>query len=372
MNKPKTTAPFARIAKREELTFWGKAKVRSICIGSAILLSVILLWAIGQKNPFPAIGYIFSGNFGNQYKLSQTLQETALLLGIAIALAPAYEMRFWNVGAQGQVLMGALGCSIVMIYCSALPSGVIVLLSLIVSLAFGALWALIPAFFRAKWNTNETLFTLMMNYIAIQIVSFATLNWKGANSSMGLINSASEKGWLIRLGNNDALLPLIIVAILAILMWVYLNKTKHGYELKVIGESINTARYSGIKVKGTIMRTLALSGALCGLIGFLYVAGIEHKISTDTSGGYGFTAIIVAWLAAFNPAGMASYAFLIVFLNRGALNLKNVSYAPALNEYSCELIVFVIIISIMLSEFFVRYQIHFRVFDERKAVGSHD
>jgi simple sugar transport system permease protein len=268
--------------------------------------------------------------------------------------------------------MGALGCAVVMIYGAALPSGLIVLLSLLVSLLFGAIWAIIPAFFRAKWNTNETLFTLMMNYIAIQIVSFATLNWKGANSSMGLINSASEKGWLIRLGNNDAVLPLVVVAILAVLMWVYLNKTKHGYELKVIGESVNTARYSGIKVKETILRTLALSGALCGLIGFLYVAGIEHKISTGTSGSYGFTAIIVAWLASFDPAGMAGFAFLITFLERGALNLKNVAYAPSLNEYSCELLVFVIILSIMLSEFAIRYELHFRFIDERKAAKVHE
>jgi simple sugar transport system permease protein len=255
--------------------------------------------------------------------------------------------------------MGALGCAVVMIYGAALPSGLIVLLSLLVSLLFGAIWAIIPAFFRAKWNTNETLFTLMMNYIAIQLVSFATINWKGANSSMSIINSKSHVGWLPTLG-ADVYLPLIIIGIMTIAMWVFLRYTKRGYELQVIGESLNTARYTGIKVSRSIILTMILSGALCGLIGFIYVAGIDHKVATDTSGGYGFTAIIVAWLAYFNPLMMIPYAGLIVFLNRGAINLANVAYAPALNDYSCEILVFVLILSIMLSEFFVRYKLHFR------------
>ena len=351
--------PLIRTVRRDDLSKPRQILVKSICIGSAIILCIILLAIIGQKDPFPAVGILFQGSFQNKYKFRQSLEEMVLLLGIAVALAPAYQMRFWNVGAQGQILMGALGTAIVMIYCPNLPSGLVIFLSLITALAFGGLWGFIPAIFKAKWNTNETLFTLMMNYIAIQLVSFATINWKGANSSMSIINSKSHVGWLPTLG-ADVYLPLIIIGILTLAMWVFLRYTKRGYELQVIGESLNTARYTGIKVSRSIILTMILSGALCGLIGFIYVAGIDHKVATDTSGGYGFTAIIVAWLAYFNPLMMIPYAGLIVFLNRGAINLANLAYAPALNDYSCEILVFVLILSIMLSEFFVRYKLHFR------------
>lgn len=370
------TDPIIRVVKRGDLNFWQRLLVRAVCYASAAILCILLLWAIGQKNPFPAVGYIFQGTFGNKYKMRQTFLEMALLLGIAVALCPAYEMRFWNVGAQGQILMGALGYALVMIYGTGLPNAAIIILGLLAAVAMGALWGFIPAAFKAKWGTNETLFTLMMNYIAIQLVSFCTINWQGAKSSLGYLNGVTKQGWLdevlkssgvtslVNLGSNAAALPLIIVSVLVVFMFIYITYTKHGYELKVIGESLNTARYTGIHVRWTIMRTLLLSGALCGLIGFIYVSCVDHSISSETSGGYGFTAIIVCWLAYFNPFLMIIYAFLIVFLNRGAINLKNVSYAPALNEYSCEILVFVIILTIMLSEFFIRYKLVFR----KKAV----
>jgi general nucleoside transport system permease protein len=354
--------PLVRIVKRDDLSWGKRSLVRLICIASAIVICILLLWAIGKKDPFPAISIIFQGSFKNERKFAPVLQSTLMLLGIAVALAPAYKMKFWNVGAQGQVLMGALGACIVMIYGGALSNTGMILLSCVTAIAFGALWALIPALFKAKWNTNETLFTLMMNYLALQLVSFCTLNWQGRNSSMSLINSVSRKGWLPLSGGTTVmnnLLPLLIVVILVILMWIYLNKTKHGYELTVIGESVNTARYTGIKVKWVIVRTLLLSGALCGLMGFIYAAGIEHKISVTTSNSYGFTAIIVCWLASMNPFMMGAFSFLIVFLDQGAINLKNAKYAASLNDYSCELLVFVILVSIMLSEFFIRYRLLF-------------
>lgn len=354
------TNPFVRIVKRDDLPLKKRIAVRTICISSAVFLCVILLWIIGQKNPFPAIGYIFEGTFGNSIKFWKTMQDTVMLLGIAIALTPAYEMRFWNVGAQGQVMMGALGCALVMIYGRDMPNALVIIIGILTAIAFGAIWGLIPAIFKAKWNTNETLFTLMMNYIAIQLVSFCVINWQGTSSSLGFINRGTKIGWFPSIGGNVVIVPLILVIVSLVLMYIYISKTKHGYEIKVIGESLNTARYTGIKVKWSIMRTLLLSGGICGLIGFIYVSGIDHTISSTTSGSFGFTAIIVCWLANFNPFIMPIFAFLIAFLDKGAINLKNVKYATNLNEYSCELLISIIIISIMLAEFFVRYRLVFR------------
>ncbi len=366
--KAKINDPLIRIVRKDDLDWKKKALVRLICIGVGVLLCIICLWIIGRKNPFGAVSIMIQGTFGNKAKFYQTLQDTVFLLGIAIALCPAYQMKFWNVGAQGQILMGALGASISLVYFASLPNWAVIFLALVLALLFGGIWGLIPAFFKAKWNTNETLFTLMMNYVAIQLVSFFVMVWQGTKSGLGLFNTNNQKGWLPTLFGSSVFLPLIVVLILVVFMYVYITKTKHGYELKVIGESLNTARYTGIKVKWVIMRTLILSGVLCGLIGFIYVSGVDHTISSSTSGSYGFTAIIVCWLSNFNPFLMIIYAFVIAFLNRGGINLKNKNYSTSLNEYSCELLVFIIIISIMLSEFFIRYKLVIRHSKKDKAV----
>lgn len=352
-----TKDPLIRISRRGDISKKKKIEIRLIFLAVVLLLSVLLLAVIGKKNPFPAVVYILLGTFENKAKFFGSLQEIVVLLGIAVALTPAYKMKFWNIGAQGQILIGALMSAVVMIYGKGLPTAAIIALGLVSALIGGALWSFLPAFFKARWNTNETLFTLMMNYIAIQLVSFATENWRGNNSSMGIINMTTRAGWLPTLFGNKAILPLILVLILVAMMTVYIFRSKQGYEIQVIGESIDTARYTGIHVKHVIVRTVMISGALCGFIGFLYVAGFDHTISSGTSGTYGFTAIIVCWLSHFQPAAMILFSALIVFLNRGAINLKNKAYAPGLNEYSCELIVMLIIAAIMLAEFFIQYKL---------------
>ena len=203
-----------------------------------------------------------------------TFQNLAILLGISLAVTPAFKMRFWNIGAEGQVLIGGLATAACMI-CLAdkMSSGAVILCMILASLAAGALWGFLPAFFKAKWNTNETLFTLMMNYIATQLAAYYIIVWEVPKGSgkIGIINQSSEIGWLPRLGGNQYLLNIVVVAVLTILMYVYLNYSKHGYEIAVVGESQRTASYAGIKVDRVIIRTMVLSGAVCGLMGLLLV-----------------------------------------------------------------------------------------------------
>ena len=341
MNKIKKE-PFIRITKNNNVSLNKRILIRVIAIGIALIISTIFIVIVSGKNPFPAFGYLFSGSFGNTNKFFGFLKEVILLLGISLALVPTFIMNFLNFGAQGQILMGALMSAIVMIYCSSLPNWLLLIMIFLASLVGGALWGFLPGFFKAKFHTNETLFTLMMNYIAIQLVSFATENWRGPKASIGIINVVNGEGWLPTIGSSigkDIFIPLLVIGLLVVIMYFYMKKTKQGYEITVIGESRNTAKYVGIKYKWVIVRTLIISGALCGLIGFFYVAGFDHTISAATSGSYGFTAIIVAWLGNFNPILMIVYAILIVFLNKGAINLKNVAYSPNLNEYTCEFIV---------------------------------
>ena len=357
------------ITKKGDIKLGQKIKIRLLCVLAAILISYIFVYlvsAIGCKNPikafgisFDAIGALFRGTFKNTYSLKSFLREFTILLGISLALIPAYKMKFWNVGAQGQILMGALMASIIMIYCNQLPNGVLITVMLLGAILVGALWGVIPAVFKALFNSNETLFTLMMNYIAIQFVVFATENWRGEKSAPNIFNMGTKKGWLPTLG-DPIVLPLVFVLLLMVGIYFYLEKSKHGYEIKVVGESENTARYAGINVKWVTIRTLIISGALCGIIGFFYVSGFDHIISKNTSGSYGFTAIIACWLGAFNPFIMPLYSFIICFLNAGAKNIQSEHISPMLNSYSSEVIILVVILAIMIGEFLTLYNVKFK------------
>jgi ABC-type uncharacterized transport system permease subunit len=368
MEKVNHSEPFVRISKRDDISVKNKILIRSICVLSALVICILFITAVSHKNPFIAIQYIFEGTFQTSGKFLTTLQDTLLLLGVSLALLPAFKMRFWNVGAQGQILIGGLMSAVIMVYLpSSTPNVVAILLCLLGAIIGGGLWGVVPAIFKAKHNTNETLFTLMMNYIAIQLVAFTCEQWKGDKAQVGILNRTTKLGYLPTLFGNKVFLILLFIIALMTFIFVYIYKSKKGYEIQVVGESLNTARYSGIQIKDVIIRNMALSGGVCGIIGFFYVCGLDHTISVSTGGGYGFTAIIIAWLSSLNPFIMVGYSFLITFLTKGAKNLSNRSYSDKLNEYSCEVLIFVIIISLMLSEFFIRYRVVFRKLEKTKS-----
>ena len=303
---------------------------------------------------------MFAGAFGTTRKIWILLQNLAILLCISLALTPAFKMRFWNIGGEGQVLMGGLATAACMI-CLAdkMPNWLLICVMIVASIAAGAIWGLIPAFFKAKWNTNETLFTLMMNYVATQLVAFFVIIWevpKGAGK-IGIINQSTEIGWLPQIGNYKYLLNILVVAVLTIGMYIYLNYTKHGYEISVVGESERTARYVGIKVEKVIIRTMLLSGAVCGIAGLLLVGGTDHTITTTIAGGRGFTAVMVSWLAKFNPIFMIFTSFLLVFLSRGASEISTVF---GLNQSFADILTGIILFFIIGCEFFISYKISFR------------
>ena len=225
------------------------------------------------------------------------------------------------------------------------------------SLAAGAVWGLIPAWFKAKWDTNETLFTLMMNYVATSIVACFTNILRGKASSLGKLNMGTQAGWFPQFLGQRYNINILIVAILTVVMFLYLKYSKQGYEISVVGESENTARYAGIDVKRVRIRTMLISGAVCGLAGFLLVAGRDQTLSTNTAGGQGFTAIIVAWLAKFNTFYMALISFLLIFLSKGA---GEIASAYSLNDYASDIITGVILFCILGSEFFINFKMIFR------------
>jgi ABC-type uncharacterized transport system permease subunit len=351
--------PLIRIAKRDNIPAWRAWGVRIIAVVLALLVNAVFIYSVTGLDPIAVYKVMWDGSFKSTYSFMTTLRDTATLLCIGVALAPAFKMRFWNIGGEGQVLIGGLATALVMIYLGdAMPSWMLIIVMFAASVAAGALWAFIPAYFKAKWNTNETLFTLMMNYVAINLVECLTNIWRGAKSSMGNINAATQAGWFPKLFGYRFSLNIIIVLVLAVLMYLYLRYTKHGYEISVIGESENTAKYVGINVKKAVIRTMLLSGAICGIAGFITVAGKNMTISSETAGGYGFTAIIVAWLAHFNTGYMALISFLLVFLEKGATQIA--SAYKVLNDYASSIVTGVILFFILGSEFFVNYRLVFR------------
>lgn len=356
----KVHEPLFHVVKRSKdaLPAWKSWLIRGAAIVISLLVCSLIIVLLTDQNPIDVLGALVKGSFGSNRKFWNLLQSLAILLCISLAVTPAFKMKFWNLGAEGQVLTGALSSMVLMFMVGdKLPNAVLLITMLAASIIGGIIWGLIPAVFKAKWNTNESLFTLMMNYIAIQLVSFAIMVWVPSGSSvMGLVNSSTHAGWIPDLFGQKYLVNILTVAAITVFMFIYLKYSKHGYEISVVGESENTAKYIGINVKKVIIRTMILSGGLCGLAGFLLVAGTNHTITKDLAGGNGFTAIMVSWLAKFNPIVMIVTSFLIAFLQRGA---GEIATNFNLNTSIADILTGIIIFFIIGSEFFINYQIKF-------------
>jgi simple sugar transport system permease protein len=350
----KTHESLFHMMKRDQIPLWNAVAIRAGAILAALVFTSIITILLTGDNPISIYGTMFKGAFGNGLRVMVTLQQVAILLCISLAVTPAFKMKFWNTGAEGQVLIGALTTAVMMyVVGDSLPTGVLILLMTVTSILAGAIWGVIPAVFKSFWGTNETLFTLMMNYVAIQLVEFfLKVADKSGSNTVG--PNILKYGWFPELFGKKYLLNILIVAVLTVIVWIYLKYSKQGYEISVVGESENTARYIGINVKKVIIRTMAISGAICGLAGLLLVGGTSHSIDTNIASGNGFTAIMVAWLAKFNPLMMVFASLLLVFMGRGA---EEVSTSFGLNSSFSDIITGIILFFIIGCEFFVRYKV---------------
>lgn len=341
------------IAKRDNIIWWKAWGIRTVSVLIALVVCGIITIALTGINPINMYVSMIEGAVGTPRLVWNLLQNTAILLCVSLAVTPAFKMRFWNIGAEGQILIGGLATAVCIIFLGEkIPSYLLILFSFVASIVAGAIWGLFPAYFKTRFNSNETLFTLMMNYIAIQLVAYFTLEWsvpKGSGTPRPLVY-----GQLPTLFGQKYLINILIVLIITVVMYIYLKYSKHGYEISVVGESEKTAKYIGIDVKKVVLRTMLISGAICGIAGFLLVAGTDHSLKSDTSGGRGFTAIMVSWLAKFNPLFMMLTSLLIVFLEKGA---SKISEVYRLNSSFSDIITGIIIFFIIGAEFFVNYTI---------------
>ena len=359
-NRNEAREPLIHLSKRASISI-GKAwsiRIAAVVLGMLVCgIAAFLLIDKLQQNPgkFGEFYYTFiKGSFSSSRRIWKFLKNVSTLLCVSLALTPAFRMRFWNIGGEGQTLMGVLSAIAVAFYLGGkVPEWLLLILMLIAALAIGALWAVIPALFRARWGTNETLFTLMMNYVATFVVGYFLIIWvPSGSSSLGKLKYGK-----LPVIVNEQLLTVIVVLLLTVVLYIYLNYTKHGYEISVVGESVRTAQYIGINERKVIIRTMILSGALCGLAGYLIAAGADQTVTTNSAGGQGFTGIMVAWLGKFNPLFMIATAALIQLLNQGA---SQISQDFGVNNALPNVFVGIVLFFIIGSEFFINYEIHFR------------
>ena len=348
--------PLIRLVKRDALPKKKVVLIYAIAILASLVLSAIICTLFSSKNPLSFFVALFEGALGSPRRIWLLLQDTALLLGVSVALVPAFKMKFWNLGGNGQILIGALAAIACMFYLGGkIPDPVLIPIMAVASIVAGAVWGVLPAIFKAHFDTNESLLTLMLNYIASGLVSMFITIW--VKSGSGVLVPLKD-GNFPPLFGNQYLLTIIVFFALAILMYIYLKHTKHGYEIAVVGDSPNTAKYIGIDVKRVIIRTMIISGALAGLVGLFLAGGINHTISTATANNMGFTAIMATWLAAFNPLVMIGTCFFIIFISRGMVEVRGVFGFT--NDSIANIVIGLVYFCVIACSFFITYRVVLR------------
>ena len=353
MNKEKT--PLIRLTKKEGVSSSTAWLIRIASILVAFLISSIAI-AITGNNPLKAFGIIITSSFSTKTAIRQTVKIAVPLLGCALAIAPCFKMRFWNIGAEGQITAGAIAASYFALYWyDKMPRLLLFIVMAVTAALAGGIWAMIPAFFKAKFNTNETLFTLMMNYIIIGVVSWLQGGpWEGRPGTQ-IVPMFDKRAWLPKVFGIHC--GWIIVLVLVVFMHIYMNYSKHGYEVAVIGDSENTARYAGMNVGRIIVRTMLLSGAICGLVGFMVATGANNTINSSVANGVGFTSITVAWLSQLNAFVMIIISLLLAVLEKGSATLETMLNVP---NSVADIITGVLLLCMLGCEFFINYKMVFR------------
>lgn len=356
MNEKKKE-PLFHIVKRSVLPWYRALLIRIAAIILALILCAVITTITTGINPIQVYEAIFAGAFGSVRKTWVTLQNISILLLISLALTPAFKMKFWNIGAEGQIIMGGIFASYFALFHANWNHWLLVIVMFLAGAIGGGLWGLIPAWFKTRYDTNETLFTLMLNYIALNVIVFLREGAWRDPGSQGYAkiarfnkNAALDKVFGIQFG---WVIALILVAVIA----VYLNRSKQGYEISVVGESQETARYAGMNVKKVVLRTMFLSGAVCGIGGMVQATGSDVTLTTAVAGGVGFTAIIVAWLAQLNPPVILLVTFLFSVLEKGSSVVQS---SFGLSSDCADVLQGIILFFILGCELFIRYQFVFR------------
>lgn len=355
--------PLIKISKRQNLALGYKLLLTIGAILLSLVLGGILLACLGY-NPVDFYVQMILGNFKNSSYLKLMVRVLIPLLITSLGVSLAFKMRFWNIGAEGQFIVGALiAMTFSLLIGDSLPSPLGAIIIVLLGTLGGGLYALFVAVLKVKFGTNETLMTLMLNYVALYIASYTLKTDFYAVQGQGVpaFKVIAESLWLteIDIGKFSFDTALFVAVALVVIMFVYFKQSKQGYELNVVGDSPNTAKYAGMKVKWIIVRTMFLSGAIIGMAGALKLCGSSagHTFSANITGGVGWTSIIVAWLAKLNPIGILIASLLMSILERGCAFART---SLGISESMSDVLQGIILFTVLASDFFINYKVSFR------------
>lgn len=362
MSKPADRIPFRlRVEPRlEEPPKWYPLVISLGAIVLGLILGGVIL-AIAGGDPFASYAHIARASFGSVGVFSDTLVKAIPLILVGLACAIAFRMRLWNIGAEGQFYMGAFGASAVVlapIVPPGSPGWVYIVVMIVFGFLAGAAWGFIPGFLKAKYNVNEIITTLMMNYIAVAWNNyFIFAVWSEGGFQM--TKAFPREAWLPRLADYAEAVPLFrgltahlglaFGLVMAAVLWFIFYRSKWGYEIRLIGDNPKAAKYAGINIARNTILVMAFSGGLAGLAGMSEISGVVHRLQGAISPGYGFTGIIIAWLAKLNPI-----AIVVVSVLFGALILAGREIQPAGIP---KMIQGIILVSLIASDFLLRYRV---------------
>lgn len=341
-----------RFVKRAEVTRKMGIKVRLSSVLLALVFAGIVLGVAGL-NPFEVYGEMVNGAFGSGYRIHKTVIRAIPLLITSLGLAVAFRMQFWNIGGEGQIVIGSIFASYLALNLSHLTPFLLLPLMMLAGMVGGALWALIPAAFRAYWRTNETIVTLLMNYIAFQWLTYLQYGpWKdpAALGHPKIANFTSNASLPEVFGIH---IGWVIALILVVLIHLFLKHSKKGYEISVLGESEKTAQYAGMNIKKIILVAVGISGAVCGLTGMIEASGHSHTLHVHITDGVGYTAIIVSWLSRLSAPVIMVVSVLFAGLIEGGSFIQMMFKIP---EAAAQLLQALILLFVLGGEFFIRYK----------------
>jgi len=346
--------------RMQVMPWWYSFLLSFFSVVVALLIGAGII-ALAGGNPWASYAHIAKASFGNLGVFSDTMVKAIPLMLVGLACSLAFRMRLWNIGAEGQFFMGAFGASAIVltpILSENAPQWLFILVMAIAGVMFGALWGFIPGFLKAKFNVNEIISTLMLNYIAVAWNNyFIFAVWTEGGFQMSRV--FPKAAWLPRLTDFSKQIPafsgltthagLLFAIVVAVIVWLILYRSQWGYEIRLVGDNPNAARYAGISIAKNTVLVMMVSGAIAGLAGMSEISGVVHRLQGNISPGYGFTGIIVAWLAKLNPA-----AVILVSILFGALILAGREIQPSGIP---KMIQGIILVSLIASDFFMRYRI---------------
>ena len=345
-----------RIIKRSDMPKRQEIIIRIAAVLMSIVFAGLILVIFGL-NPLKIFATIIKGSLGTEIRIQQTIIRAIPLTITALGIIVAFKMRFWNIGAEGQITMGAFGATWVALNLpETLPMPVMLLLMMIAAMLCGGIWAFIPAMFKAKMGTNETIFTLMMNYIAIKFVTYLQYGpWMDPNAG-GFPKIAKFPANAVLPSVFGINIGWIIMLLFVVFVHIFMNYTKKGYEIAVVGESVETARYAGMNISRIIITAMLISGGMCGIVGMIQSSAIEKTLISNIAGGYGFTAIIPAWLSRLNAVSALIVCLAFAMLIQGGTYLQ---VSLGISSAVSSIVQGTILFFVLGSEFFLQYKVIF-------------